>query len=85
MTVMNYSEVRSNLKGVCDQVINDCDSVTIHRRDSENVVMVSESEFNGWRETIHLMASPKNAARLMESIAQAEKGLVLNIDYRANK
>ncbi|GEA52326.1 hypothetical protein VIN01S_31300 [Vibrio inusitatus NBRC 102082] len=56
-------------------MINDCDSVTIHRRDSENVVMMSESEFNGWKETIHLMSNPKNAARLMDSIAQAEQGL----------
>ncbi|WP_375748969.1 type II toxin-antitoxin system Phd/YefM family antitoxin [Vibrio sp. HN007] len=76
MTVFNYSELRANLKNVCDKVVNDCDTVTIHRRDSENVVMMSESEFNSWRETIYLMSNPKNAAWLMESIAQAEKGEV---------
>jgi len=77
MTVFNYSELRSNLKGVCDLVVNDCDTVTIQRRNSENVVMMSESEFNSWRETIYLMSNPHNAARLMESIAQAERGDVI--------
>lgn len=77
MTVFNYSELRSNLKNVCDLVVNDCDTVTIQRRNSENVVMMSESEFNSWRETIYLMSNPQNASRLMESIAQAERGNVV--------
>ncbi|MFV0447221.1 MAG: type II toxin-antitoxin system Phd/YefM family antitoxin [Vibrio sp.] len=74
MTVVNYSELRANLKNVCDSVVNDCDTVTIQRRNSENVVIMSESEFNSWRETIHLMSNPHNAAWLMASIAQAERG-----------
>lgn len=76
MQVMNYSEVRSNLKDVCDRVVDDCDPVTIHRRHGENVVMMSESEFNGWKETIYLLSNPMNARRLMESVAQAEQGQV---------
>jgi antitoxin YefM len=74
MTVLSYSQVRANLKDVCDQVVDDCDYVTIHRRDGDNVVMLSESEFNGWKETVYLMSNPSNARRLMESIAQAERG-----------
>lgn len=74
MQVMNYSEVRRNLKEVCDSVVNDCDSVTIHRRHGENVVIMSESEFNSWKETVYLLSNPSNARRLMESIAQAEQG-----------
>jgi len=77
MTVFNYSELRSNLKNVCDLVIDNCDTVTIQRRNSENVVMMSESEFNAWRETIYLMSNPHNASWLMESIAQADKGDVV--------
>jgi antitoxin YefM len=71
---MNYSEVRSNLKSVCDSIVDDCDSVTIHRRDGENVVMMSESDFNSWKETMYLMSNPANANALMESIKQAEQG-----------
>ncbi|MCF7354642.1 type II toxin-antitoxin system Phd/YefM family antitoxin [Vibrio sp. CK2-1] len=70
MIVLKYSELGSNLKNVCDLVINNCEIVTIQRRNSENLVMMSESEFNAWRETIYLMSNPHNASWLMESIAQ---------------
>jgi antitoxin YefM len=35
---------------------------------------MSEAEFVGWQETMHLLSSPRNAARLMESIRQAKAG-----------
>ncbi len=76
MKVVSYTELRANLKSVCDSVIDDCDFALIHRRDGENVVMMSEYEFNSWRETIHLMSNPKAAAELMASIAEVEKGNV---------
>ncbi|GEK15904.1 type II toxin-antitoxin system Phd/YefM family antitoxin [Aliivibrio fischeri] len=80
MTVLNYSEFRSNLKSVCDQVVNDCDTTVIHRRDAENVILMSESEFNSWKETVYLMSTPANAKWLMDSIAQAERGKLLQKD-----
>jgi antitoxin YefM len=39
-----------------------------------NVVMMSEEEFNGWQETVHLLRSPRNAERLLRSIRSAEAG-----------
>ncbi|WP_219811938.1 type II toxin-antitoxin system Phd/YefM family antitoxin [Vibrio jasicida] len=71
---MSYTDVRSSLKGVYDKVIDDCDTMAIHRRNAENVLMISESEYSGWKEAIHLMSNPVNAMRLMESIASAERG-----------
>ena len=41
-----------------------------------NVVMLSEEEFVGWQETVHLLSNFRNAARLLESIQQADAGLV---------
>ncbi|HIF9317078.1 TPA: type II toxin-antitoxin system Phd/YefM family antitoxin [Photobacterium damselae] len=76
MTVLSFSEVRGNFKKVCDQVVDDCDAVVIHRRDADNVVLMSESEFNSWKETMYLMSNPVNAANLLESIKQAECGNV---------
>lgn len=76
MMVLNYSELRANLKSACDQVVNNCDTTLIHRRDAENVILMSESEFNSWKETIYLMSTPANATWLMNSIAQAERGNV---------
>jgi antitoxin YefM len=36
--------------------------------------MMSEEEFNGWQETVHLPRGPRNAERLLRSIRSAEAG-----------
>jgi antitoxin YefM len=43
-------------------------------REAGSVVMISEDEFEGWNETIHLLGSPTNASRLLSALAQAEAG-----------
>ena len=43
-------------------------------REAGSVVMISEDEFEGWKETIHLLSSPTNASRLLSALAQAEAG-----------
>jgi Antitoxin of toxin-antitoxin stability system len=57
-----------------DQVWEDSAPVTITRVGGKNVVVVSEEDFNGLVETVHLLESSNNAKRLMESIAQFEAG-----------
>lgn len=37
-------------------------------------VLISEDEYNSLRETLYLMRSPANAARLAQGIAQLEAG-----------
>lgn len=74
MSVYSFTEVRSNLKSVCDSVVNDCEPAVIHRRGAENVVMFSESEFNSWKETIYLLSNPANAKHLLDSIKQIDDG-----------
>jgi antitoxin YefM len=43
-------------------------------REAGSVVMISEDEFEGWKETIHLLSSPTNASRLLSALAPAEAG-----------
>jgi len=43
-------------------------------REAGSVVMIAEDEFEGWKETIHLLSSPANASRLLSALAQAEAG-----------
>ena len=38
-------------------------------------VLMSESEFNSWQETIYLLSNPANAEHLRKSLAEAEAGL----------
>ncbi len=35
-----------------------------------NMVMIAESKFEGWQETVHLLRSPANAARLLPRCAR---------------
>ena len=74
MRTVNFSEARGNLKAVFDRVIEDADVTIITRRDAEDVVVMSLSEWNSWQETNYLLASPANARRLTEAVAQARAG-----------
>lgn len=74
MDVMTYSDARANLKGVMDHVVQDRAQVVVTRQKSEAVVLVSLSDWNAMAETMHLLSTPANAARLRESIAQLEGG-----------
>ena len=74
MRVINFSEARNNLKRVIDQVVNDVDYAVISRRDAADAVVMSLDTFNSLMETVHLLKTPANAARLVRSIEQLRKG-----------
>ena len=80
MRVINFSEARSSLKGVIDQVIADADYTVISRRDAPDAVLMSLDTFNGLMETVHLLKTPANAAHLASAIAQYRQGQVLSQD-----
>lgn len=74
MQVVSFSDARSQFKGVIDRVVADQDATLIHRRDGENAVILSESTYNSIMETLYLLQTPANAARLMEAVAQDKQG-----------
>ena len=73
MDSLSFSETRANLKAVMDRVVADRVPVAIRRR-GENVVMVSQSEWEGMEETLHLLRSPANAKQLLEAIEGLDRG-----------
>jgi len=77
MRVINFSEARSSLKGVIDQVIADADYTVISRRDAPDAVLMSLDTFNRLMETVHLLKSPANAAHLTRSLEQYRQGQVV--------
>lgn len=74
MRVISFTEARSKLKAVLDQVMNDADTTIITRRDAEDAVVMSLDYYNSLMETVHLLRSPANAAHLDKSIAQYKAG-----------
>ena len=78
MKVVNYTELRLNLKHWLNSVIDDVEEVIIKRKDQKDLVLISLEEYNSLVETNYLL-SGKNREVLLESIAQAKNG---DIEYR---
>jgi antitoxin YefM len=60
-----------------------CDSrapIHVTRQNARSVVMLSAEEFEAMVETLHLLRSPANAARLLRSVEAANKGAVIARD-----
>ena len=72
MDVLSYSDTRANLKQVMDRVVEDRAPVVVTRQKAESVVMVSLADWNAMEETVHLLSSPENAARLREAINELD-------------
>lgn len=70
MKILSYSEARSNLKQTMDAVCRDHAPIVITRHNEGSVVMLSLSDYNSITETLYLLSSEKNAARLRSSIDQ---------------
>lgn len=74
MKIITYSEARSSLKSVLDTVHEDADVAIISRRDGADAVVMSLDHYQSIMETMHLLATPANAAHLAKSIAQHKAG-----------
>jgi antitoxin YefM len=73
MRVVNFSYARNNLKKLIEDVVDGEDFIVISRRDAPDAVLLSLDSFNSLMETVHLLKSPANAARLARSLAQMEQ------------
>ncbi|MCF7697330.1 type II toxin-antitoxin system prevent-host-death family antitoxin (plasmid) [Mycetohabitans rhizoxinica] len=74
MRTIHFSDARSNLKTVIDQVVDDADVTLVTRRDAPNAVIMSQDYYDSLMETVHLLRSPANVGHLERSIAQLRKG-----------
>ncbi|MCW0451258.1 type II toxin-antitoxin system Phd/YefM family antitoxin [Xanthomonas sacchari] len=75
MDTITYSAARAALADTMDRVVNNHEPVIITRSREQAVVMLSLEDYKAMEETAYLLRSPKNAQRLLESIAQLESGL----------
>jgi antitoxin YefM len=57
-----------------DEVCDSRDALVVTRQNARSVVLVSEAEYESMMETLHLLRSPANAARLLSSIEEADAG-----------
>ena len=75
MKIVSYTDLRQNLAHYLDQTVDSRDEIVVTRQGGkEPVVLMALSEFEGWKETAHLLGSPANAARLLASVRDIEDG-----------
>lgn len=80
MATASYTEFRANLASFMDKVIDDREVLHVTRNKASSVVVIAEDEYNSLMETAHLLRSPANARRLLESIADADAGRFVDVD-----
>ena len=71
---VSYTDFRERLAAYMDQVSDSRAPLHVTRQGGRAVVVISEEEFDGWMETLHLLRSPANARRLLASIVSANAG-----------
>ena len=74
MEAITYSAARQNMASTMDAVCDDHAPIIITRKNKRSVVMLSLEEYNSLAETAYLLRSPKNAVRVLEAIAELDKG-----------
>ncbi len=73
MKVINYTELRLNLKKWLDSVVDDVEELIIKRKDQKDLVLISLEEYNSLKETQYLLTG-KNRDVLLKSISEVKKG-----------
>ena len=74
MKALSYTALRNTLAKTMEKVCNDHEPIIITRKSEGAVVMLSLEDYESLEETTYLLRSPKNLKRLVESIAQLERG-----------
>ena len=65
------AEAHAKLAELCDRVVQDCETVIIKRPGAADVALIAADELASLQETVYLLRSPKNAARLLKALNRA--------------
>jgi len=74
MDAIPNTRLRANLAREMDRVCDDHAPIIVTRKASSSVVMISLDDYEALEETSYLLRSPKNARRLLESLAELGAG-----------
>jgi antitoxin YefM len=72
MEAATYTQIRNNFASVMNKVCDDHNPIIITRQNARPVVMISLEDYNAIEETLYLIRSPRNAARLSKALQDLE-------------
>ena len=73
MKVVNYTDLRVNLKKWLDLVVDDVEELIIKRKNNQDLVLISLEEYNSLKETSYLLRG-KNRDVLIQSLKESKAG-----------
>ena len=74
MIAVNYTTARDNFKKYCNVAVHDSETIIVTRKQDENVVIISESEYNNLLENLYVRSDKEEYQRLLASIEQLKQG-----------
>ena len=74
MIAVNYTTARENFKKYCDAAVHDFETIIVTRKQGENVVIMSEAEYNNLLENLYIRSNKEDYQQLLKSIDQLKKG-----------
>jgi antitoxin YefM len=74
MDAIPYTTAAQNLAQTMDRVCDEHEAIIVTRDAQKSVVIISLDDYQSLEATAFLLRSPKNAARLLASIAELEAG-----------
>ena len=77
MQAISFSELRSHLKAVMDTSADSHEAVIIKRPRGENMILMSQSDYESLKETAYLLSSEANAKHLRKSLKSVKEGKIL--------
>jgi antitoxin YefM len=75
---VSYTQFRNKLASCMDEVCDGRAPLVVTRQNARSVVLMSEQNYDGLMETVHLLNSPTNAERLLRAIADADRDMLTN-------
>ena len=74
MGTATYSYLREHLADVWDEIEDTQEPMVVRRKGHQDLAILPADELSSIQETAHLLRSPKNARRLIESLVRALEG-----------
>ena len=78
MMAANYSYLRNNMKESFDKIADTREPMIITRK-SENMVIMSQKDYDEITETLYLLKDMENARHLFEAMKEIDEGKTVSI------